>query len=201
MARNKRVTSKVILEKPERFTDAEWGALTPMQKVRYSANSGLWKRGETSGKRGVREPKKQELKRDRRSLPRIPMSGPDAPLPVVVGGQGGTPANAEPGEPGGQVTTQQPAFEVLESDDPGEVAEVNGARLMVDAFKRAARMPQKVDPFDMHVYLALVQKMPSLGVKGKDRDESPAESKRNVRLLSQLLAEEGQFREVSGDVG
>lgn len=169
------------VEKPARFTEAEWAALTPRQKLIYSTNNGLFKPGETAAKRGPRGPKGKGV---------IPLDGITFDLAKPEGGG--------EAKPPAEVGRAEPAFEVHKSDDLKEVVQVNGARLIADAFQRAARAPQKVDPFDMHVYLALLQKMPQLKADEAGTPETPAETKQNIRRLKRFLeeAEEGQFREV-----
>lgn len=174
------------IERPARFTEAEWAALTPRQKLIYSTNNGLFKPGETTSKRGARGPRGRN-----KGAGIVPLNGISYDLGKSEGG-GEAPPPAEVGK-------AEPAFEVYKSDDLAEVVQVNGARLVEDAFRRAARAPQKVDPFDMHVYLALLQKMPQLRTDGPAKDESPADVRKNIKLLKRFLAEapaEGEFREV-----
>ncbi len=174
----------IEIRRPERFTEAQWELLTPRQKLVYSTNNGLFKPGETSTVRGKR------LNKAAKPLqPVIPLEGI-----TVTMGEGAPPAKST------DITTVEPAFEVHKSDSIAEVVEVNGARLIQDAFARAARAPQKVDPFDMHVYLALLQKMPQLKTGGPAKEETPAEMKRNAKLLREFLdkgtVSEGEFKEV-----
>lgn len=112
----------------------------------------------------------------------------DAPAPP--------PANPE-GEIG------KAAFEVVEAETVKESMETNGAALVNDAYRRAARLSTG---FDQAVYLTLLGKAhPMASINQKDKG-LPGSKKKQLKVLERLIAgdmqvEDAEYRTISGPIG
>ena len=110
-------------------------------------------------------------------------------LPPIQSGQraailGSLPAPRTPASPPVPIEPGELAFPVEESATVRESMDVNGAALVNDAFKRAARAATSGDPFDRAVYLTLLGKAKPTDGKTK----LPGTKKQQMRALERLLA-------------
>lgn len=113
-----------------------------------------------------------------------------AQLPAVA------PANPE-GEIG------KAGFEVVDADSVKESMETNGAALVNDAYRRAARLSTG---FDQAVYLTLLGKAhPMASLNQKDKG-LPGSKKKQLKVLERLIAgqmdvEDGEYKTITGPDG
>ncbi len=133
--------------------------------------------------RGRKRMTRVEREAQRAALSTVGVMGMSVPAPP--------PAPAKP-------TVMTPAFEVTKHDTIRETVQINGKRLVEDAFGRASRAHESGIGLDAMVYLTMVQKLtPSIKVMGEEK-ETPAEAKATVRNLKRMLeeAEDANFNEV-----
>ncbi len=108
-------------------------------------------------------------------------------LPPIQSGQraiilGKHPPVPAPTKPAGDLT--EAAFPVEEAGTVRESMDVNGAALVNDAFRRAARAATSGDPFDRAVYLTLLGK--TKPTEGKTK--LPGTKKQQLRALERIMA-------------
>lgn len=161
-------SENIAISRPEDWSEADWEALSPIQKARYATNPGLYRPGQ-SGRDGQKRPPGRPRKDGLPAgyvgaMTNPPASDPDAPIP------------------------QEPSFPVEDAGSVKDSLEANGLALVQDAFRRAARANGSGDPFDRMVYLTLLQKaLPMATMKDLGKGLS-GEAKRRKRALEELLA-------------
>ncbi len=98
---------------------------------------------------------------------------------VILGKHAPVPA---PAKPAGDIT--EVSFPVEDAGTVRESMDVNGAALVNDAFRRAARAATSGDPFDRAVYLTLLGK--TKPTEGKTK--LPGTKKQQLRALERIMA-------------
>jgi hypothetical protein len=164
-------TENITISKPESWDQADWDALSPLQKARYATNQSLFRPGQSGRDEGRRPP------------------GRPRKDGMPAGSVASTPRpDRFPAAQGGETPVHRPTFEVADASDLKESLEVNGLALVQDAFERAARAASSGDPFDRMVYgILLTKALPMATLKELGKGMSGA-AKARKKALEALLA-------------
>lgn len=186
----------LTIEKPPDWAQEDWDALSPTKKAQYATNPHLFKPGESGKKRKKAAPRPPGRPR-KDGLPPISQQ-----QRAVVLAEAGVEDDAPPvpAPAGGNGEVQTVAFEVEEAESIRDAIELNGPKLIMDAYKAAARARTSGDPFDKAIYLTLIGKAHPMATIGGTKKAMSGEAKRRKKaleaIIAQHLAQDAQFTPV-----